>query len=179
MYKETNGNLRPFLKLYRQLIKQRGMSIDQVVNAVDIAANRLPYMEDLYKQTKDEVDKMHRTVQQMENYLHSVNDEIASSKELLKSYTLSCEHKRQEAKTLNNDISWLENIISRFKNDNEEYLKIKKTVEEEVRSVLTDGKVLLQFALASIIEAGRRNPNKYNNLLVCNSSSSSIAIISA
>jgi hypothetical protein len=43
---------------------------------------------------------------------------------------------------------------------------------------LTDGKVLLQFALASVIEALRRNPDKYNNLLVCNLSSSSTAIIS-
>jgi hypothetical protein len=38
----------------------------------------------------------------------------------------------------------------------------------EVRSVLTDGKVLLQFALASIIEAIRRNPDKYNGLLLNN-----------
>jgi hypothetical protein len=37
----------------------------------------------------------------------------------------------------------------------------------------------LQFSLASIIEAMRRNPGKYNNILVCNSSSSSTAIISA
>jgi hypothetical protein len=36
----------------------------------------------------------------------------------------------------------------------------------------------LQFVLASVIEAIRRNPNKYNNLLICNSSSSSKAIIS-
>ena len=44
--------------------------------------------------------------------------------------------------------------MSRFKSNNEEYLKVKQR-EEEVRSVLTDGKVLLQFALASIIEAIR------------------------
>ena len=60
----------------------------------------------------------------------------------------------------------------------DEYLKINQRVQEEVRSVLTDGKVLLQFALASIIEAFRRNPDKYNNLLLCNWSSSSRAIIS-
>jgi hypothetical protein len=36
-----------------------------------------------------------------------------------------------------------------------------------------------EFALASIIEAMRRNPDKYNNLLVRNPSSSSTAIISA
>ena len=63
------------------------------------------------------------------------------------------------------------------KSNNEEYLKIEKTIE--VSSVLKDGKVILPFALATVIEAVRRNPDKYNNLLVRNSSSSSTAIISA
>jgi hypothetical protein len=52
IYRETNGKLGPFLKIYKQLIKERGMSIEQVANAVDIAANKLPYMESLYKQLK-------------------------------------------------------------------------------------------------------------------------------
>jgi hypothetical protein len=43
VYKETNGKLGPFLKLYR-LIEKRGMNIEQVVNAVDIAIHKLPYM---------------------------------------------------------------------------------------------------------------------------------------
>ena len=46
----------------------------------------------------------------------------------------------------------------------DEYLKIRKIVQEEVSGVLTDGKVLLQFASALVIEAIRRNPDKYNNL---------------
>jgi hypothetical protein len=83
-----------------------------------------------------------------------------------------CERKRQESKHLNNEISRLETIISRFKNNNEEYLKIKKTVEE-VSKFLTDGKVLLQFALASVIEAIRRNPDKYNSLIFNDTSASS------
>ena len=49
---------------------------------------------------------------------------------------------------------------------------IKQTVEEEVSKFLTVGKVFLQFALASVIEAIRRNPGKYNNLLAYNTSSS-------
>jgi hypothetical protein len=68
--------------------------------------------------------------------------------------------------------------VIRFKSSDEEYLKIQKMVEDEVGKFLAVGKVLLQFALASVIEAVRRNPDKYNNLLVCNSSSSSTAIIS-
>ena len=76
---------------------------------------------------------------------------IASAKALVNSYYILCQRKRQESEHLNNEISRLETIISRFKNNNEEYLKIKKTIEEEVRTGLTDGEVLLQFALASII----------------------------
>jgi hypothetical protein len=56
------------------------------VDAVEIAVSRLPHRENLYKQAKDEVDKEQRTRQQLENYLHTLNDEIASSNELLKSY---------------------------------------------------------------------------------------------
>ena len=104
-----------------------------------------------------------------------VNDEIASANALLNSYNVLCEHKRQEVKNLNNGISKLETIISRFKNNNEEYLKIKKTVEEEVSRFLKDGKVLLQFAVASVIESLRRNSNKHNNLLVSSTSASSIS----
>jgi hypothetical protein len=72
----------------------------------------------------------------------------------------------------------LEALVSRFKSNYEEYLKIKQRVEEEVRNVLTDGKVLLQFALASVIEAIRRNPDKYINLLHDNTSSSSTTAVS-
>jgi predicted transcriptional regulator len=179
IYKETNGKLGPFLKLYRRLIKQKGMSLEQVVNAVEIAANRLPYMETLYGQAKDQAEKMQRALQRLENYSHTLNEEIASSKELLQSYHISCQRKRQESENLNNELYRLEAVISRFKHTDEEYLKIKNTVEEKVSSVLSDGKVILQFALASVIEALRRNPDKYNNLLVSNTLSSSTAITSA
>ena len=97
-----------------------------------------------------------------------MNDEIASAKALLNSYHMLCERKRQESEHLNNKISRLETAISRFKNNNKEYLnRIKKTVEEEeeVNKLLTDGKVLLQFALASVIESIRRNPGKDNIII--------------
>jgi hypothetical protein len=49
-------------------------------------------------------------------------------------------------------------------------------VEKEVSTVLTDSKVLLQFALAAVVEALRTNPDKYNNLLAFDRSSSSTTI---
>ncbi len=176
IFKETNGKLGTFLKLYKQLVKERGMSIEQVVNAVEIAIYKLPYMESLYEQAKDEVDKMQSTREETENYLHTLNYEIASTKALLNSYNMLCERKRQEAENINNEMSRLEALITRFKGDDREYVKIKKTVEEEVSKFLTDGKVLLHFALASVIEAIRRNSGKYNDLIVDNASLSSVPI---
>jgi len=46
-------------------------------------------------------------------------------------------------------------------------------VEEEVNAFLKDGKVLLQFAFASVVEAIRKYLDKYNNLLYHDTSFSS------
>jgi hypothetical protein len=43
------------------------MSVDQVVNFVDIAIHKLPYMESLYEQVKDQAEKMQRTIQRLVN----------------------------------------------------------------------------------------------------------------
>ena len=65
-----------------------------------------------------------------------------------------------------NSVLYSSGFISYYwrKGNNEEYINITKSVEE-AKSVLTDGKVLLQFDLASVIESIRINPDKYNNLL--------------
>ena len=65
--------LGDFLKIYR-LMKEKGMSIEQVVAAVYAAIHKLPYIENLYEQVKEQVEKMQRTRQRLENYLHTLND---------------------------------------------------------------------------------------------------------
>jgi transposase len=47
IFKETKGKASPFSKLYKLLIKQRGISIEKVVNVVDIAANTPSYGKSL------------------------------------------------------------------------------------------------------------------------------------
>jgi hypothetical protein len=95
--------------------------------------------------------------------VHRLNDEIASVKALLNSYHISCERKRQEAESLNSEIIKFETLVSRFKSNNEEYLKIKQTVEEKASSVLTDGKVIYDEEYnAMILEVADK---LYNTLL--------------
>ncbi len=93
IYKETNGKIWIVLKLYKELIKKRGMSIAQVVNVVEIAIHKLPYMESLYRQAKDQAENVRRTIQLLANDIEERKSKIL----LLDKIALSCEQKCKRA----------------------------------------------------------------------------------
>ena len=64
------------------------MSVEKVVHAVDIAGDKLPYMEALYGQVKDEVDNMQRTRQYLSNDIQALKNKIS----ILDATAFSCEH---------------------------------------------------------------------------------------
>jgi hypothetical protein len=78
---------------------------------------------------------------------------------------MSCGRERRAIEYLSNEKIRLEALVSRYKNDNEEYLKIKEAAQEKVKDVLTNSKLLLQFATLSVIESLRRNPELCNFIL--------------
>ncbi|MGA9169441.1 MAG: hypothetical protein WBZ20_04765, partial [Nitrososphaeraceae archaeon] len=64
--------------------------------------------------------------------------------------------------------------VKHFENNNEVYyIKIRKTVEEKVHSVLSDRKMLLRLALLSLTESMRKDPDKFNAFIFCDNKSSS------
>jgi hypothetical protein len=65
----------------------------------------------------------------------------------------------------------LEAIVRQLGNSNEGYIKIRKTVEEKVVSILSDAKPLLRIALLSLTESMRKDPSKYSSLICQNTSS--------
>src|SRR5215212_9426411 len=75
----------------------------------------------------------------------------------------SCGREIREIENLYDEKTKLEAIVTGFKSNNEDYLdKIKQTVEEKVKDVLTNGKLLLKFATFSVIESLRMNSDLYN-----------------
>jgi hypothetical protein len=76
--KETNDKIWIVLKLYKELIKKRHMSIEQVVNAVGIAIHKLPYVETLYRQAKDQAEKMQHTIQRLASDIAALERKISS-----------------------------------------------------------------------------------------------------
>ncbi len=104
-----------------------------------------------------------------------MNNQIASTTKLLNSFRLSCKRERREIRKLYNEKARIENLVTHFKNNNEEYLKIKQEAYEELKSVLTDSKLLLKFATLSVIESLRMNPELYNFIIHDNSNNNTIS----
>jgi hypothetical protein len=156
IYKETNGKLGAFLKLYR-LIKEKGMSIDQVVNAVEIAIHKLPYMETLYEQVKDQVDKMQRTIQRLENDIEARKNKISILDKIAFSSEQECKRAEQRVQGLTDKKDKLEKLIANILNG-EGYSMIKQIVKENVKTVLSNNKILISIAFVALIQTIKGDP---------------------
>ena len=176
IYEEIGDDIRHIIELYRRA-KKEGAGIEQILKLLQLAdednASGILHLETRRKWLIDKIHELDTQIERSKNYLYSLSNEIANARKLLSDYDLSCNCKRQELENINSEASRIVTLVNRFKSNNEEYLKIEKTVEEKVKSVLTDNKQILQFALASVIEAIRRNPDKYNSLIFNDTSASS------
>jgi hypothetical protein len=170
VYEETKGDIEPFLRLYR-LSKRKGIGVRHVVDILALANNELPAIEERFKRLRNDVGMLQFQKDTCKGNLYQLNNQIASTIKLLNSFRISCERERREIEKLSNEKARLEALVTGFKSNNEEYLdKIKQAAYEEVKSVLTNGKLLLQCALASVIESLRRNSELYNFVIHDNSS---------
>jgi len=151
IFKETNGKLWTFLKLYKELIKKRRMSIDQVVNAVDIAIHKLPYMESLYRQAKDQAEKMQHTIQRLASDVATLQCKISLLDKTAFSIEQDCGRKHQEIHELIAQKDRIERLITNLLNV-EGYSKLQHFVKENVQAVLSDNKILVSAAFAAIIQ---------------------------
>jgi hypothetical protein len=164
VYEETKGDIEPFVRLYR-LSKAKGMGVKQVVNLVEIANNDLPSIEEQFKSLRNDMSMLQFQKRIDERNLYQLNNKIVATTKLLTSFRISCLRERREIENLCNEKIRIANLVTRFKNNNEEYLKIKLAAEEKVKSVLSDGKLLLKVATLSIIESLRSSPELYNFVL--------------
>ena len=175
VYEETKGDIAPFLRLYK-LSKAKGMGIKQVVTLLQIANNDLPDIQCRYERLKREVNTLEFNKQQLHLALTYFNNQIEMKSKALTSFRLSCIRERRGIEKLYNEKTGLEAIVTESKSSNAEYLnKIKHTAYEEAKSVLSDRKLLLQFALASVIESLRSNPELYNFVIHDNSNNTTIS----
>jgi hypothetical protein len=82
----------------------------------------------------------------------------------LEQYESDCKERRLEIKNLNKECIASQELVNDFQNNNEEFIKIIKTVEDKVLGVLSNAKVLIRNALLSITESMRNNPERYRSI---------------
>ena len=164
IYEEIKDGIGYFVRLYR-LAKVARMDTPSVIRVLEIANNDLPMVEHKCERLKREVDDLEAEKQNSARILQDLSDQITYLRKICKEQSLELT-KIQLQKVR------LEGLVDNFQNNNEEYAKIKKTVEEKVVSILSDKKMLLKLALLSLTESMRKDPDKFNAFIFCDNKSS-------
>jgi DNA-binding protein YbaB len=133
------------------------MSIDQVINSVEIAIHKLPYMETLYRQAKDEAEKMQRTIQRLANDIAAREYKISILDKIVFSCEQDCKRTEQQLQELTAQKDRLEKLIANILNG-EGYSKIKQVAKENVKAVLSEKRVLISISFAAVIQILEDNP---------------------
>ena len=86
----------------------------------------------------------------------------------------SCQEEEDSLDELERKKFGLKQLVKQFKENDAEYLMIKRTVHNKVSNLLLDGKGILKVALNSLMESMRADPQKYRDLINYNGSSSAV-----
>ena len=163
VYEEIKGDISSFVNLYK-LAKTAGMNTQHVIRLLAIANNYLPSVEYRYEKLKGEEASLQAGNQNSARTFEKLSDEISYLHGILDSYRSSCEEERRQMGELYQKMIRLEALVDDFQDNNEEYLKIIKTVGEEVLGVISNVKVLLRYALLSMTESIRNDPERFRSI---------------
>jgi len=83
----------------------------------------------------------------------------------LDSIKSECRTENATLEYLLQQIAKVEAFVYNFRNSDEAYIKLVKTIEEEVLRILLNKKALLKLAVLSIAESIRNNPDRYSSLI--------------
>ena len=86
-----------------------------------------------------------------------------SHRTLEENYSIISQQKR-EIENLNIEKTRLENTINSIQLNNETCIKIKQIAKQEIESIVSNPKMLLKLALASLFESSRKLPGKLQAL---------------
>jgi hypothetical protein len=163
VYEEIKDDISSFVNLYR-LSMAAGMNTQHVVNLLKIANNHLPAVEQRCQELKREVYSLEGDKRNSVMILQELSDQISDLSNTSDSYRLSCEEERRQMHELYQKMIRLEALVNDFQDNSEKYIKITRAVEDKVFGVLSHGKGLLRYALLSITESMRNNPERYRSI---------------
>jgi hypothetical protein len=122
-------------------------------------------VEDRYERLKGQGDSLQFDNRNYARIFQDFSDQVIALVKRFDSYCISCQEEEAKLKDLQQKRMKLEAVVRHFENNNEEYLKIGKKVEEELINVLSDPKILLMSALWSLVKSMRNDPEKFSSLI--------------
>jgi hypothetical protein len=137
------------------------LSKEQVVNVVEIAIHKLPYMENLYRQAEEETEKMQGTIQRLTNDIVARKHKISTLDKTAFSIELECKRTEQRVQELTDKKNRLEKLIGNILNG-EGYSKLKHTIKENVKAALSEEKKVISVCFAALILTLKTDPKMVN-----------------
>jgi septal ring factor EnvC (AmiA/AmiB activator) len=114
-------------------------------------------MESLYKQLKDEVDKMQRTIQRLTNDVAALERKISLLDKIAFSSDQECKRTEQRLQELTAQKDRIERLIANILNG-EDYSKAKQITKENIKAILSDNKKLISIYFAAVIQTLKDDP---------------------
>lgn len=140
-------------------------SAEHVVWLLGVTNKALPEHERRHSNLKSEVDSLEAKKQDLLKLIQSYNGQVTALGKSFDNFFLRCEQEEKKLADLRTKRMKEEALARFFRNNDAEYLKIRKTVEEKAFSMLSGRKKILKSAALSLIESIRENPQKYNFLI--------------
>jgi hypothetical protein len=165
IYQEIKDGAWNFVNLWKS-VKAAGMGVPHVNRLLTIANNDLPSVESRYERLKKEAATLEFQKASSARDSELLNNQRIMMRKTLDSTRLECEKEMERLRHLQQERIKQEAIAKHFENSNEGYyIKIRKTVEEIVISILSNSKILLKLALLSLTKSMRKGPDRYISLI--------------
>ena len=142
IYQEIKGDIWNFVNLWKS-VKAAGMGVPHVNRLLTIANNDLSSVELRYEGLKKEAATLEFQKVNSARDSELLNNQIIMMRKTRDSTRLDCEKEMERLRHLQQKRIKQEDLVKHFENSNEVYsIKIRKTVEEKVHSVLSDRRML-------------------------------------
>jgi chorismate mutase len=142
-------------------MERQGIDDEKDIANVLKYAKELPNLQRYWENIKANNHNLKRQNQELEKELQARKRQIAELTEVESMLHQNVDTLLNDIDHLLNERRQLQQFISRFKNGNEKYLKIKDVAEKHVNRLLKEEETLLDLALKAVIETLRMNPDRY------------------
>src|SRR5215467_2681205 len=169
LYFEFKCDVSYFVHLCKAT-KEAKMGIPQVINLLRIANDYLPSVQHKYNQLQNENNILNSVITDKSVELQNLNVQIKNKEEVLRAIKSESVAEDALLQGLRQQLARLGEFVYNYKNNNEEYVKVIKSMENKISDLLSNKKMFLKIAIISVIKAMRNDPEEYSALVYHNNS---------